>query len=86
MAAKRVSNVQQFAFADGAERSLSGIRRSFATGGGGVNVQYEEQKTPVPELASAIWSKSAIGGVRYQKFHCIYNYIGQSYTCCFFFL
>ena len=30
--------------------------------GGGVNVQYEGQKTPVPELASAIWSESAIGG------------------------
>ena len=33
--AKRVSNVQQFAFADGAEWSLSGIWRSSATGGGG---------------------------------------------------
>ena len=31
--AKRVSIVQQFASADGAERSLSGIRRSSATGG-----------------------------------------------------
>ena len=29
---------------------------------GGVNVQYEGQKTPVPELASAIWSESATGG------------------------
>ena len=29
---------------------------------GGVNVQYEGQKTPVRELASAIWSESAIGG------------------------
>ena len=38
--AKRVSIVQQFASADGAERSLSGIRRSSATGGG-VNVQYK---------------------------------------------
>ena len=31
--AKRVSNVLQFAFADGVERSLSGIRRSSAIGG-----------------------------------------------------
>ena len=38
---------------------------------GGINVQYEEQKTPVPELASAIWSESSIGGVRYRRFHCI---------------
>ena len=60
-AAKRVSNVQQFAFVNGAERPLSGIWRSSATGGG-VNVQYEGQKTPVPELASAIWSESAFGG------------------------
>ena len=37
---------------------------------GGVNVQYEGQKTPVPELAFAILSKSAIGGVRYRRFHC----------------
>ena len=29
---------------------------------GGVNVQYEGQKSSVPELASAIWSESAIGG------------------------
>ena len=62
MCAKCVSNVQQFVFADGAERSLSGIRRSSATGGR-INVQNEGQKTPVPELASAIWSESAIGGV-----------------------
>ena len=31
--------------------------------GGGVNVQCEGKNTPVPELASAIWSESAIGGV-----------------------
>ena len=30
--------------------------------GGGVNVQYEGQKTPVPEFASTIWSESAIRG------------------------
>ena len=66
--------MQQFAFADGAEQSLSGIRRSSATGvgvGGGVNVWYEGKKPPMPELASAIWSESAIEGVRYRRFHCI---------------
>ena len=36
MYAKRVSNVQQFAFADGAVQSLSGIRPLLG-GGGGVN-------------------------------------------------
>ena len=29
---------------------------------GGVNVQYERQNKSVPEVASAIWSESAIGG------------------------
>ena len=38
---------------------------------GGVNVQYEWQKKYVPEVASAIWSESAIGEVRYRRFHCI---------------
>ena len=38
---------------------------------GGVNVQYEWQKKSVPEVASAIWSQSAIGEVRYRRFHCI---------------
>ena len=38
---------------------------------GGVNVQYEWQKKSVPEVASAIWSESAIGEVRYRRFHCI---------------
>ena len=42
---------------------------------GGVNVQYEWQKKSVPEVASAIWSQSAIGEVRYRRFHCIYIYI-----------
>ena len=37
---------------------------------GGVNVQYEWQKKSVPEVASAIWSESAIGEVRYRRFHC----------------
>ena len=59
--AKRVSNVQQFAFTDGAEWSLSGIRRSSATGGA-LMYSMKGKKTPVPELASAIWSESAIGG------------------------
>ena len=27
----------------------------------------------MPELASAIWSESAIGGVPYRRFHCIGN-------------
>ena len=31
-------------------------------------------KKSVPEVASAIWSQSAIGEVRYRRFHCIYNY------------
>ena len=70
MYAKRVSNVQQFAFADGTEWSLSGIRRSSATKGG-INAQNEGQKTSVPELASAIWSEFAMGGVRYWRFHCM---------------
>ena len=75
--AKRVSNVQQFAFADGAERSLSGIRRSSATGGA-LMYSTKDKKPPLPELASAIWSVSAIGGVRYRRFHCIYIiYINQ---------
>ena len=30
--------------------------------GGGINVQYEGQNTPVPELVSAIWSESTMGG------------------------
>ena len=48
--------------------------------GGGVNVQYEGRKTPVPELASAIWSESAIEGVRYRRFHCnVFNVL--KYTC-----
>ena len=51
---------KRVAFTDCAEPSLSGIRRSSATGG--VDAQYEGQKTSVPELASAIWSESAIGG------------------------
>ena len=42
---------------------------------GGVNVQYEWQKKSVPEVASAIWSQSAIGEVRYRRFHCTYNYM-----------
>ena len=44
---------------------------------GGVNVLYEWQKKSVPEVASAIWSESAIGGVRYRRFHCtsVHNYI-----------
>ena len=29
------------------------------------------KKKSVPEVASAIWSESAIGGVRYRRFHCI---------------
>ena len=37
---------------------------------GGVNVQYERQNKSVPEVVSAIWSESAIGGVRYRRFHC----------------
>ena len=37
---------------------------------GGVNVQYEWQKKSVPEVVSAIWSESAIGEVRYRRFHC----------------
>ena len=37
---------------------------------GGVNVLYEWQKKSVPEVASAIWSESAIGEVRYRRFHC----------------
>ena len=37
---------------------------------GGVNVQYEWQTKSVPEVASAIWSESAIGEVRYRRFHC----------------
>ena len=40
---------------------------------GGVNVQYEWQKKSVPEVASAIWSQSAIGEVRYRRFHCNYR-------------
>ena len=64
--AKRVSIVQQFASADGAERSLSGIRRSSATGG---VLMYSLRA--VPGLASAIWSESVIGGVRYWRFHCM---------------
>ena len=28
----------------------------------------------MPELASAIWSESVIGGVRYWRFHCIPAY------------
>ena len=63
---KRVSIVQQFASADGAERSLSEVVRYW----GGVNVQYKGQQTSVPELASAIWNESVIGGVRYWRFHC----------------
>ena len=38
---------------------------------GGVNVQYERQNKSVPEVASAIWSESAIRGVRYRRLHCI---------------
>ena len=53
------SNVQQFAFADGVERSLSGIRRSSATGVALMH-SMKGKKTSVPELASAIWSESAI--------------------------
>ena len=41
---------------------------------GGVNVQYEWPKKSVPEVASAIWSESAIGEVRYRRFHCIAFY------------
>ena len=37
---------------------------------GGGNVQYEWQKKSVPEVASAIWSESAIGEVGYRRFHC----------------
>ena len=33
-------------------------------------VQYERQNKSVPQVASTIWSESAIGGVRYSKFHC----------------
>ena len=42
---------------------------------GGVNVQYEWQKKTVPEVASAIWSQSAIGEVRYRRFHCIHVHV-----------
>ena len=45
---------------------------------GGVNVPYERQNKSVPEVASAIWSESAIGGVRYRRFHCIHNYLNTS--------
>ena len=45
---------------------------------GGVNVQYEWQKKSVPEVASAIWSQSAIGEVRYRRFHCIHKNIVQA--------
>ena len=38
--------------------------------GGGVNVQHEGQKTPVPELASTIWCEYL--GVHYRRLHCIY--------------
>ena len=37
---------------------------------GGISVQYEWQKKSVPEVVSAIWSQSAIGEVRYRRFHC----------------
>ena len=47
--AKRVV-VQQFASADGAERSLSGIRRSSATGGGGV-LMYSIKGSKLPCLS-----------------------------------
>ena len=60
--AKRASNVQQFAFADGAERSLSGIWRSSATEGA---LMYSMRGKKIPcrrYIASAIWSESAIGG------------------------
>ena len=50
-------------------------------GGGGINVQYEGKKSPVPELASAIWSESAIGGVRYRRSHCIYHNIYNNTYC-----
>ena len=46
---------------------------------GGVNVQYEWQKKSVPEVASAIWSQSAIGEVRYRRFHCI-NFTATMYV------
>ena len=45
---------------------------------GGVNVQYEWQKKSVPEVASAIWSQSTIGEVRYRRFHCIRNGVYNS--------
>ena len=61
MYAKRFSNVQQFTFADGAERSLSGIRRSSATKGD-INAQNEGQKISVPELASAFGANPLLGG------------------------
>ena len=76
MYAKRFSNVQQFTFADGAERSLSGIRRSSATKGG-INAQNEGQKISVPELASAFGANPLLerirywGVVHYRRFHCI---------------
>ena len=70
-------------------RSLSGIRRSYATGGGGVTVQYEGQKPPVPELASTIWSESAIGGgsairgstVYYHIYMYEYNFTPKVHVC-----
>ena len=39
----------------------------------GVALMYsmKGKKTPVPELASAIWSEFVIGGIRYRRFHCI---------------
>ena len=47
---------------------------------GGVNVQYEWQKKSVPEVASAIWSESAIGEVRYRRFHCILIEYGRHFS------
>ena len=52
------------------KRKCLGPFRMVGRYSGGVNVQYEWQKKSVPEVASAIWSESAIGEVRYRRFHC----------------
>ena len=70
--AKRVSNCTAVCVCG--RRGAVAIRNSEVVRyWGGVNVQYKGQQTSVPELASAIWSESVIGGVRYWRFHCIGN-------------
>ena len=63
----RVKYVQEKAFGAAQNGRNSEVGRY----SGGVNVQYEWQKKSVPEVASAIRSESAIGEIRYWRFHCI---------------